>query len=467
MNDTNPTSPDSSAVSSTDSSWHLEYAWLGGNHREVVRDVLVTVSGGRITELTPNVAAPAEATRLRGLTLPGLANTHSHAFHRALRGRSGGSSFWSWREPMFQLATRLDPDSYRTLARAVYAEMTLAGITCVGEFHYVHHNRDGEPYAEPNAMGSALVEAAADAGLRITLLDTCYLTGGLGDDGATLPLNPAQRRFADASVEHWAARVDGLRPVGDHARAGAAVHSVRAVPARAIAEVAGWTEVKDSPLHVHVSEQPGENAACIAAYGQTPVELLADAGALGPRTTLVHATHLEPGDIELIADARPAVCLCPTTEADLADGIAATSPLSEAATICLGTDSHARVDMFEEARAVELYERLSSGNRGTFDPDELLGFATSGHDVLGWSRAGWLGAGARADLVTIDLDNVRLAGYDAAQLPQAVAFAGTAADVRHVIVDGRTVVRDGQHQLVSDVPAALGEAIEAIWKDGS
>ncbi|MFB6395522.1 amidohydrolase family protein, partial [Polymorphospora sp. 2-325] len=208
--------------------WHAAYAWLDGRTGPDP-DVLIEVTEGRFTAIDAGVPAPPDATRLAGLVLPGLANTHSHAFHRALRGRThtGGGTFWTWRERMYDVATRLDPDSYLALARATYAEMALAGITCVGEFHYLHHAPDGRPYADPNAMGAALVEAAAQAGVRLTLLDTCYLTATV--DGK--PLAGPQLRFGDGDAAGWAARVDAFRPAGDHARLGAAIHSVRAVPA--------------------------------------------------------------------------------------------------------------------------------------------------------------------------------------------------------------------------------------------
>ena len=191
--------------------WLADLAWLPG--QGVRRDVLIEADGDRFTSVTPSASANPGITRLRGLTLPGFANAHSHAFHRALRSttQADRGTFWTWRERMYQVAGRLDPDSYLTLARAVYAEMALAGITCVGEFHYVHHQPDGTPYADPNAMGHALIQAAADAGLRITLLDTCYLAGGLDKTGV-LPLAGPQVRFGDGDGSRWADRAEALGP---------------------------------------------------------------------------------------------------------------------------------------------------------------------------------------------------------------------------------------------------------------
>lgn len=445
--------------------WLAEYAWLP-DRPEPTADVLIEVDGDRFTTVTPladgappraGVEVLADAVRLPGLTLPGLANAHSHAFHRALRGRTHGGwgDFWSWRDTMYAVAHRLDPETYLTLARAGYAEMALAGITCVGEFHYLHHAPDGTPYAEPNTMGAALVEAAAGAGIRITLLDTCYLTASV--DGR--PLTGPQRRFGDGDAQRWAERVEGFTPTGTHARVGAAVHSVRAVPADQLDTVAGWARRHDAPLHVHLSEQPGENDACRAVHGRTPTRLLADHGVLGPGTTAVHATHLTSADVGLLGGTGTGVCLCPTTERDLADGLGPVRRTVEAGSpLSLGSDSHAVVDLFEEARAVELDERLRTRQRGHFTPAELRDAATvTGHAALGWADAGRIAPGARADLVTVRLDSPRTAGVP----PVGVFFAAGAADVTQVVVDGRVVVRDGRHATL-DVPTALAEAVRAV-----
>ncbi|MFS8499479.1 MAG: formimidoylglutamate deiminase [Micromonosporaceae bacterium] len=434
--------------------YHAELAWVDGRPQP---EVLIEIEAGRVTAVTPGVPAPAGAVRLPGLTLPGFANAHSHAFHRALRGRTheGLGTFWTWRDRMYEVAARLDPDTYLALATAVYAEMALAGVTCVGEFHYLHHGPDGTPYADPNAMGEALVEAAAQAGVRLTLLDTCYLAAGV--DGA--PLAGAQRRFGDGDAAGWVARVDRLAPDRDRWRVGAAVHSVRAVPADQIPTVVAWASERRAPLHLHLSEQRAENEACLAVHRRTPTELLADLGVLGPRTTVVHATHVSDPDRTLLGNSGTGVCLCPTTERDLGDGIGPARALADAgAPLCLGTDSHAVVDMFEEARGVELHTRLREERRGHFRAAELLEAATSaGHRALGWDDAGVIAAGYRADLVTVATDSVRTAGTD----PAAVVFTATAADVRQVVVGGTVVVRDGRHVRV-DVPAALRAAIEAV-----
>jgi formiminoglutamate deiminase len=440
-------------------------------------DVTFTVVDGRFAAVTPGTA-PGDATRLPGVALPGFANAHSHAFHRALRGRThgGGGTFWTWREAMYAVAARLDPDTYLALARAAYAEMALAGITAVAEFHYVHHAPGGRPYADPHAMRDALRAAAADAGIRLTLLDTCYLAGGFD-----APLTGSQLRFGDRDADAWAARAEGAD--------GVAVHSVRAVPRDALAVVA--KAAGGRPLHVHLSEQPAENAACLARHGLTPAGLLAAEGVLGPDTTAVHATHLTGPDITLLATSGTGVCLCPTTERDLADGIGPARALHDAGVaLSLGSDQHAVVDLFEEARGLETHERLISRERGRFTPGELLAAATR-HAALGGRAetagrspvpappiaafraaksppaapsaaqpsvtAGRLAVGAPADLVAVRLDSVRTAGADPAQ----ILYAATAADVDTVLVDGVPVVRDGVHRL-GDVGRLLTDAIGAL-----
>ena len=300
--------------------WYADLAWLpaGG----VRPGVLIEAAGERFASVTPDVRPgdlPPGLVRLPGLTLPGLANAHSHAFHRALRGaaQAGQGTFWTWRERMYDVAARLEPDSYLALARAVYAEMALAGITCVGEFHYLHHAAGGARYTDPNQLGRSLIEAAAQAGLRITLLDTCYLSGGLATGGAPEPLAGTQLRFGDGDSGRWAERVHALGAdphgmLGPHARLGVAIHSVRAVPPGSIHPVIAVSHAYGAPLHVHLSEQIAENQACLAAHGVTPTQLLDRVGALGPRTTVVHATHVTGADVDVLAAAaRRCACARP------------------------------------------------------------------------------------------------------------------------------------------------------------
>ena len=410
------------------STLRLEHALVDGR---VEDDVRVMVADGVITEVaTPDstgLNTPLEGTRgptrrVPGLTLPGLANCHSHAFHRALRARTqtGRGSFWTWREQMYRLAEELTPDRYRALATEVYREMRATGITAVGEFHYLHHQPDGTPYDDPNEMGRALLAAADDAGIRIRLLDTCYLAAGLGQE-----VEGVQRRFSDGDATRWAERVEAF---GDD-RVGAAIHSVRAVPRDQLATVARWAQQRGVPLHVHLSEQVAENDACEAVHGLTPTQLLAEEGVLGPMTTAVHATHLTETDVRLLGESGTYACFCPTTERDLADGIGPSRFLHDAGSrLTLGSDSHAVIDLFEEMRAVEMHERLATRERGHWTAAELLAAATyDGHASLGFADAGRIDVGQHADLVTVDLDTWRTRGAGATA--ETLVFAATAADV--------------------------------------
>src|SRR4051794_34423139 len=384
--------------------YHADFAWLGGD--AVVADVRIDIEGERIVAVTPGVER-GRALRLRGVTLPGLANAHSHAFQRALRGgtQRGGGSFWTWREDMYALAARITPDDTYALAKGAYAEMVKAGITCVGEFDYVHHS-------------DALIAAARDTGIRLTLIDACYVAGGFGQ-----PPGGAQARFSDGDAARWAERVSHITG----AKGGAAIHSVRAVPADQLATVVEFA--RGRPLHFHVSEQRAENEACLAAHGVTPVQLLEHHGALGPASTAVHATHLTAGDRELLEETT--ICMCPTTERDLADGIGDAGPR-----LSLGSDSHAIIDLFEEARAVELDLRLKTERRGHFTASALLEGATN-HASLGWPDAGRIEPGALADLVTVGLESPRLETARTDTLLESIVFAATAADVTMTIIGGR------------------------------
>jgi formiminoglutamate deiminase len=291
------------------------------------------------------------------------------------------------------------------------------------------------------------------------LLDTCYLHGGIGTEPSE-----GQKRFCDPDADAWAARVEGLTD-GRLVRIGAAIHSVRAVDPGAAAVVSGWTRERSKPLHAHVSEQQAENDACLAAYGATPTAVLERAGALSDLFTAVHATHFADADAALLGGADGFCCLCPTTERDLADGIGPATRLRDAGVrLAIGSDSNAIIEPFEEARAVELDERLATGERGSHGAAELLVAATAnGYASLGWADGGSIREGQVADFVALGLDSVRLAGTRPEDLVDSVVFAGGAQDVRDVVVDGRMVVRDGRHATI-DVPLELARAIGGVQR---
>jgi formiminoglutamate deiminase len=421
----------------TDTYW-CRRAWLEPG--QLVDGAVVEVEGTHITSVGRADHPPPASVRLEGLTIPGFANCHSHAFHRALRGHTQRErgTFWTWREQMYDVAAGLDPDSYYALAHATYTEMALAGISAVGEFHYLHHDPSGRSYADPNAMGQALIAAARDAGLRIALLDTCYLAAGFGREPEGV-----QRRFSDGTAEAWAKRVSDLGPSPDAGVVvGGAIHSVRAVPSAELGEVAG--ALPEAPLHVHLSEQVAENEACLAAYGLTPTMLLAEHGVLSDRLSAVHATHLTTEDVALLGQAQSFADFCPTTERDLADGTGPARALRESgATLTLGSDSHAVIDMHEEMRALEMDERLATQQRGHWLAEELLTAATAdGHRSLGFPDAGRIATGQWADLVTLDTSSVRTAGTGSGA--ETAVFAATAADVSHVLASGRRVTTSAE-----------------------
>ncbi len=422
-------------------------------------------AGGRIVSIEPALVGSPYDELLPGLVLPGFADAHSHVFHRGLRGRThgdsrGAGSFWSWRDTMYSLADRLTPDTFRALAVAAYSEMVCAGFTAVGEFHYLHHAAGGTRYGEPNEMGIAVAEAAVQAGIGLTVLDVAYLAGGFG-----IPLNHSQQRFTDRSAAHWADRVAGLAgvlPVGDVAtiRVGTAIHSVRAVPVADLSEVARFAQQNGRVLHVHLSEQRAENEAALRATGRTPTALLDDAGALSDRTAAVHATHLTAQDIALLGAARSSIVVCPTTEADLADGLPEAGALRSAgAVLALGGDQHVITDPFAQARGLEYGERLSTGVRGTFSPSALLDAATwASHRAIG-SSAGRIEVGAPADFVAVDTGSARTAGSAGLQL----MMSASAADVAVVVVGGVVQARDGVHVRLGDPGPLLVKAIEKAW----
>lgn len=423
----------------------LERAWVGGAVRS---DVLVEVAGGRFVRVEAGATShrPADETdaptRLPGLSVPGFANAHSHAFHRALRGRTQAErgTFWTWREQMYAVASRLTPATYRDLARAAYREMVAAGYTSVGEFHYLHHRPDGTPYGTPD-MELVLQEAAEEAGIRMWLLDTAYLSSGFG-----APPEGVQVRYSDGTAQAWAERAAG---------GPAAIHSVRAVPRDQLHVFRGR-----APLHIHLSEQVAENDACLAAYGVTPTRLLHEEGLLGAGTTVVHATHLTDDDIALLGESRTNVCLTPTTERDLADGIGPARALADAGCrLSIGSDSHAVIDPFEELRGLELDERLATRRRGHFSTAELLDIGTA-HDVIGIGRAGRIEVGALADLVTIDTRSPRTAGTGDDE--HTVVWAATSADVTQVMVSGEVRFRRGDEVWIGE---ELAEAIARATRE--
>ncbi|HZU01221.1 MAG TPA: formimidoylglutamate deiminase [Ktedonobacteraceae bacterium] len=380
--------------------------------------------------------------------LPGFVNTHSHVFQRALRGHthrplSRQDTFWTWRHAMYAEAQRLNPDRLYAIALETYREMLAAAYTTVGEFHYVHHQPDGQPYASPNAMSEAVLHAGHDAGIRVVLLMTAYAQGGFH-----LPPEEGQRRFCDASVDAYLARVDALRVAG--VTLGVAPHSVRAVPEQWFRAIADYSRTHRLPLHVHADEQVAEIEQCQATYGCTPIELLERFGVLSPQATIVHATHANDTELSLLAQHGCTVCVCPTTEGDLGDGIAPYAELLAAKIpLAIGSDSNTRFDPIEELRWAEYSARMRYQRRRVLIADELaspgpllLDYGTRcGAAALG-VRTGDIAPGLSADFVAIDLNHPMMQGWSTDDLLDVLFFGASSEVVKYVWVQGKKILID-------------------------
>jgi formimidoylglutamate deiminase len=429
-------------------------------------------------DILADVPANARVVRLPGRALlPGLVNGHSHAFQRLIRGRteyvaSGRErdDFWSWREAMYRAAEALTPEEVYVASRQAFVEMVLAGTTTVGEFHYIHHQSDGTPYADRNALAHAVIRAARDVGLRICLLRVGYARAGF-----RVPENPRQRRFIDPDVDTFLATTEALAldvRVDPGVSVGLAPHSVRAVT-REWLEAIARSAPRGMPVHMHVAEQPKEIEASLAEHGRRPVELLADVGLLGPAFTAVHGVHLTDAEVALLGRAKATVCACPSTERNLGDGIVAADALVAAgARVCFGSDSQTGVDLLDEARQLEQHLRLARLRRAVLDPGtgtmdglaaRLLDMATvSGARSLGLDT-GALVPGTPADFFTVDVAHPSLVGAGPASLLPGIVFGATSGAVREVAVAGRLVVKDGQHALTEESGRAFRTLAHALY----
>jgi formimidoylglutamate deiminase len=418
----------------------------------VLSGAALVVDGGAVTAIGPPPAG-AEVIRLAGAAVvPALASAHGHAFQRAIRGRTewraaGRSTFWSWREAMYAAAARLGPEELGAVARFAFHELARAGVAAAGEFHYLHRDPAGRPYADPDELAARVVAAAREVGLRITLLRASYARAGPGQE-----LAPAQRRFADADPAEAVAALDRLaaRFAGDPLVSfGLAPHSVRACPAGWIRDLAAEARRRGLPLHLHVAEQPREVEECVAEHGAPPVLLLERLGALGPRTTAVHAIHLGVPEVAALARSGAGVCACPTTERSLGDGIVPADRLLAAGVpLSLGIDSHVQVDLLEDARALELHLRLARLERAVLDPGggldalarRLLAIASAGGRAALGIAGGALAPGEPADFAVLDLDEPGLAGAAADDLVPTLIFGGSPGAVRDLYVAGQAIV---------------------------
>ena len=402
---------------------------------------------GRIVSLSQRDPGKVVTEALPGIVLlPGFVNAHSHVFQRLLRGHTHRSlskedTFWTWRRAMYDAAQQLDPDRLYDVALLTYREMVEAGYTTVGEFHYLHHQPDGQPYAEPNAMAQAVIHAGRDAGIRVVLLMTAYAQSGFHQ-----PPEEEQRRFCDSSVEALLSRVEALRLAG--VPVGLAPHSVRAVPEAWFRAIVEYCRVHLLPLHIHADEQVAEIEQCRAAHGCTPIELLERFGALSPLTTVVHATHANATEIALLARYGCTVCVCPTTEGDLGDGIAPYAELiASHVPIAIGSDSNTRLDPVEELRWAEYTARMRYQRRRVLVADEhsspgpcLLDYGTHcGAAALG-VETGVIAPGMLADFVAIDLEHPAMAGWTEDDLLDMLFFGASSEVIVQTWVGGRKLV---------------------------
>ena len=487
--------------------WLPDLLYTGGRFERGL--ALVCDAAGRIVKIAgADELRDEKKVRLSNRAmLPGMINAHSHAFQRVLRGRTeyrsqtaGASplpnheifhdSFWTWREMMYSAATRLTPEDIYDASRMAFMEMALSGITAVGEFHYLHHAPDGVPYDDPNLLAKEVVRAANDVGLRIALLRVAYARSGY----QTEP-NPKQQRFIESDPETYLKNLERLIGdvgVSDTAWAGVAPHSVRAVPLDYLREVTAYANEHQLKVHMHVAEQPAEVSACVEEYGRTPIALLDTEGLLSERFTAVHAIHVTAKAIPSLARTGAIVCACPTTERNLGDGVVpADEYFKQGVTVCLGTDSHAQIDLLEDARELEYHLRLQKleravlhgGNptvregafadeseKSTLPDGRVSAIATRLFDCATTNGArsigaagGALEAGRPADFFTVALDDPSIAGASPDDLLSGIVFASTRAAVREVVVGGKPIVSEGQHLIQDDVIERFNDLQKKLW----
>lgn len=408
---------------------------------------------------------------LDGWVLPGMPNLHSHAFQRAMAGLAerrgpGDDSFWTWRETMYGFAERIDPDTLQAIAAQLYVEMLKAGYTQVCEFHYLHHQPDGTPYAQPEAMSLALIEAAREAGIALTLLPVLYMSGGF--DGRAL--SPRQRRFGH-DVDGYMRLLATLRKYeSNHVRVGVALHSLRAIPENAWRGVIEHEALKTGPIHIHIAEQIGEVQDCLAKRGARPVEWLFEHAPVDSRWCLVHATHLTDKETAQLARSGAIAGLCPTTEANLGDGLFPLARYLEAGgRLGIGSDSHISISPIEELRWLEYGQRLSTRHRNVAarGPGDSVGETLWREALKGGTQAadlpvGALDAGKRADFMMLDQESPLLAARDQRSVMDSFLFAGNLSPVRNVMAGGKWVVRDFQHHDEARIAARYRMAVTRL-----
>jgi formimidoylglutamate deiminase len=458
----------STAETNTLIAWLPDLLYTAGNFRRGL--ALVCDASGNVVKLAGvDELRDEKRVRLAGRAmLPGMINAHSHAFQRVLRGRTEyrttdeKDSFWTWRELMYSAATRLTPEDIYDASRMAFMEMALGGITAVGEFHYLHHAPGGTTYDDPNLLAKEVIRAANDVGLRIALLRVAY-----GRSGFQTEPNPRQARFIEADPQVYLRNVERLAAdLGTQSTAwiGVAPHSVRAVRLPYLRDVIEFAGAHNLKVHMHVAEQPAEVSACVEEYGRSPMSLLDSEGLLNENFTAVHAIHVTAKAIASFAKSGSMVCACPTTERNLGDGVVpADEYLKHDVQICLGTDSHAQIDLFEDARELEYHLRLQKLERALLDGRQLFDCATvHGARSIG-APSGALEVGKPADFFTVDLEDPSITGSSSDDLLSNIVFAASRAAIREVVVGGKPVVSEGQHLLQADVVEKFNALQKRLW----
>jgi formimidoylglutamate deiminase len=499
--------------------WLPDLIYSAGKFQSGV--ALTCDDGGQISRVAKS-DEPDSAIKLHNRALlPGLVNAHSHAFQRVIRGRTEyrstneNDSFWTWREMMYSAAARLTPEDIYDASRMAFLEMALNGITCVGEFHYLHNAPDGRPYADANFLAKQVVRAAHDVGLRIALLRVAYARSGHDTES-----NSRQGRFIESDPEVYLKNLERL--IGDleeasskergqapfptansfptagsfqtanssrSSWAGVAPHSVRAVPLPYLRQVIDFANERQLPVHMHVAEQPAEVSACIQEYGRSPVALLETEGLLGERFTGVHVIHVTPKAIGMLARSGAMVCACPTTERNLGDGtIPVDNFFAENVRVALGTDSHVEIDLLEDARELEYHLRLQRLERAVLDRSvarnerqtrdsggppsgaELSGLAARLFDCATLNGAASLGApggaldrGRPADFFTVDLNDPSIAGASEDDLLPSIVFSLSRTAIKDVVVGGKRIVEDGRHAQQEEIVERFKALQKKLW----
>lgn len=458
--------------------WLPDLLWDGSAFKSNV--ALKSDDAGTVARVASGNEVEGVISLKNRAVLPGLINAHSHAFQRVIRGRTeyataNEDSFWTWREMMYSAALRLSPEDVYDVSRMAFLEMALSGITAVGEFHYLHQAPDGSLYDDPNLLAKQVVRAANDVGLRIALLRVAYARAGYNQE-----VNPQQRRFIEADPQTYLKNLEQLRhDLGEShdasmAWVGVAPHSVRAVSLNYLKDVVAFANQQQLPVHMHVAEQPAEVSACIQEHGRSPVSLLATEGLLSERFTAVHAIHVTPKAIGLLADAGAGVCACPTTERNLGDGVVPVDKyFARGVRVSLGSDGQAQIDLLEDARELEYHLRLQKTARAVLasaNDEGRSALAARLFDCASINGAasikapgGSLEAHRSADFFTVDLNDPSIAGASSDDLLSAIVFSLSRTAIKDVVVAGKRIVTDGRHADQDEIVERFKALQKKLW----